>query len=831
MFKKHTKYISRASRHFWGWLAGGRHKGDRPKLFWRLFRLAVLLAALGFVGIVVSLAILSIGLPTKEEILNRQIPQSTKLYDRTGNVLLYELGGSEKRTVVPLAQIPQSLRDATIAIEDSRFYEEPAFDLRGITRAFFANLLQGRISQGGSTLTQQLAKNAFLSPERTLTRKLKELILAMRLAEQYSKDQILELYLNEVPYGPTTYGVEAASRTYFGKSVSDLSVAESALLAGITKAPSYYYPWGRHTKELFERQRLVLQKMRQLNKIDEQTYRKALEEKISFQPQGNSIKAPHFSFLVQDMLIEKYGEDLVRQGGLRIITTLDWTLQELAEKAVAEGAARNEELYQGKNAALVAEDPKTGEILALVGSRDYFDTARDGNFNVATQGLRQPGSTLKPFIYLSAFQKGYTPSTVVFDVPTEFSANNPNCPLEADFSSPPGLGCFRPQNFDGDFRGPVSLKTALAQSINIPAVKTLYLVGLRDALKNVVDFGLTTLNDPNRYGLSLVLGGGEVRLIDLVKAYSVLASEGMRREQAYILEVRDSQDKLLESYKDSSVRVSEAKYPQMINQILSDPDARAGLFQSSMNLTTFPGREVALKTGTTNDYRDAWVVGYTPSLVVGVWAGNNDNKPMQRRGTSILAAVPIWNVFMKEALDSRPKEFFAKPPLVSATKPMLDGNYFHNNEIHSILYYVDRKDPLGQLPNNPDNDPQFRNWEISVLSWARNNIPVILSGIATSTDEGAVRVTIKTPEPGFYPVGAPISVNAPIVAKTNIIRIVMRFNGEVIQVLENGDFGPNFLFNWSFTPVAPKDQNILEVEAETDTAEKGKDTTIIYIQS
>lgn len=656
-------------------------------------------------------------LPSIQQIAAQQITQSTKIYDRTGNFLLYEITNGGKRTVAPFNQIPQTLKDATISIEDQNFYNEPAFDLKGIARAILANITNGGIVQGGSTITQQLARNAFLNLNQTFSRKLKELILAIKLNKYYSKDQILGLYLNEVSYGPTISGVEAASEGYFGKAVENIDLAQSAVLAALPQAPTYYSPWGSHVSELLTRQHTVLQKMYELGKINKTQLTNALAEKIVFQPQSlTGINAPHFITAVQDYLVQKYGETMVDNGGLKIITTLDWTLQQEAEAAVTAGAAQNEKLYNGTNAALVAEDPKTGQILAMVGSRNYFDTKNDGNFNVATQGLRQPGSSLKPFIYLMAFQKGYAPQTTLFDTPTEFSTD-PSCPMIPDFTNT-SKTCFHPQNFEGTFVGPVSMRDALAQSINVPAVKTLYLVGLHDAVSNMNNFGLTTLTNPDAYGLSLTLGGGAVRLIDLMKAYSALAADGIKHDQVMILSVKDADGNTLESYNDHSVQVSDPQSVRLINDVLSDANARSGLFQNSLSLTVFPGHDVALKTGTSNDYRDAWAMGYTPSLVVGVWAGNNNNSPMQRSGSSILAAVPTWSSFMSQALQSVPNEEFPTPNPVNPSKPILAGNYIINNQVHSELYYINTSDPTGSDPVNPSDDPQFKNWEASVLNWA-----------------------------------------------------------------------------------------------------------------
>ena len=669
--------------------------------------------------------------PSLQQISTQQIGQSTKIYDRTGTILLYDINNGQRRTLVPFEQIPQSVKDATLAIEDQNFYNEPAFDIKGIFRALYVDLITHSLAQGGSTITQQLARTAFLTLDQTFTRKIRELILAIKLNEFYSKDQILGLYLNQAPYGPTISGVEEASEDYFGVPVSQLNIAQSAVLAAIPQAPTYYSPWGSHTTELIKRQQLVLQQMYKIGKINQSQLNDALNYKIVFQPQSQGgIKAPHFVMEVQEYLAQKYGESLVDKGGLKVITTLNWTLQQQAETAVTDGVARNTKLYKATDAALVAQDPTTGQILALVGSANYFDKTIDGNFDVATQGLRQPGSSLKPFIYLTAMEMGYTPDTVLFDVPTEFSTN-PGCPAIPDFNSV-NKNCFHPQNFEGTFAGPMSIRNALAQSENVPAVKMLYLVGEKNAIQNANSYGLSTLTDPASYGLSLVLGGGAVRLIDLTEAYSVLSQDGVKHAQTMILQVQDSNGNILESYNDQVSQVAPAQSVRLINDILSDAAARAPLMGASQNLTVFPGYDVALKTGTSNDYKDAWSMGYTPSLVVGVWAGNNNDVAMQRAGSSILAAVPMWNAFMTQALPEVPNTTFTQPDPSNATKPILAGNYLNGGQIHSELYYINKNDPTGPNPVNPQNDPQYNNWESAVQIWASKNNGIITA--ATSTN-------------------------------------------------------------------------------------------------
>ncbi len=790
-----------------------------------------------FVGLMTTAAVIYAAavlkkLPSPEQFGNRQINQSTKIYDRSGEVLLYEIHGEEKRTVISFDEIPEILKKATLAAEDDNFYHRPAFDWKAIIRALLANLREGRIVQGGSTITQQLARNVFLSPKKTLDRKLKELILAIELESKYSKDQIFSFYLNQIPYGSNAYGIEAASLTHFNKSAKELTLAEAAILAALPKAPSYYSPWGSHEKELFERQIYILNRMEELSYITEKEKTEAQKTKIKFAPPSQgTIKAPHFSLAVKDYLIGRYGENAVMNGGLRVITSIDWEMQQVAERVVGEGAKRNEELYKGKNASLVAQDPKTGQVLALVGSRDYFDIENEGNFNVAMQGLRQPGSALKPFAYLTAFQKGYGPDTIVFDAPTEFdTTGNPD-------------KSYRPNNFDEYFRGPTKLETGLAQSINIPSVKMLYLAGLDEVLKTVQKFGINTLKERWRYGLSLILGGGEVKLIELANAYATLAEEGVKHEQVLVLKVTDGQGNTLETYHDQSSRIIEEQYPRLINQILSDKELRAPLFQSSLSLTVFPEKDVALKTGTTNDYRDAWAMGYTPSLVVGVWAGNNDNTPMQRRGGSILAAVPIWSAFLQEVLKKYPNEAFAKPnPIPPTSKPMLNGqsvntptlNNVNYPQVHSILYYVDKRDPLGPIPENPTNDPQFENWETSVTDWAKINIPnfflynlPIPEGAKTlnpTTTPQDISIENVSPKNGAF-VSSPVLIKADIRSLKGLNKIELFLNRQLINSTKTN----STFFNYQ-TPITENilSQNLIEIKVEDSAKNQTSFSFIVF---
>lgn len=656
----------------------------------------------------------TLDIPDLNNFSDRDIVESTKIYDRTGKVVLYDVHGNVKRTVVPLEEISDFIKNATIAIEDARFYQHGGVDPRGVMRAFVVNVGSGQLLQGGSTITQQVIKNALLSRDRNFTRKIKEVILAVKLEKVMSKDEILAAYLNEAPYGGSMYGVEEASQSFFGTSAKDVGLAEAAYLAALPRAPTYYSPYGLHRDKFDERKNLVLSKMREFGMITVVEEQEAKVKKVDFlQRDDGGIKAPHFIDFVRSYLEEKYGRDAIEQDGFRVITTLDWKMQSKAQEIVERFSKENEVQYNARNAALVAIDPKTGQILSMVGSRDYFDRENEGNFNVAT-AERQPGSAFKPFAYATAFMKGYTPDTVLFDVPTQFDTS---CSV-GGINSSQSTSCYTPENYDNIFRGPISMRNALAQSVNVPSVKVMYLAGISNAIKTARDMGITSLTNSNQYGLSLALGGGEVSLLDMTSAYSVFANDGIRNPYAYILKVEDSSGKTLEEYSQHQERVIPEQTARQISDVLSDNIARAPAFGDSSYLY-LPGYSVAVKTGTTNDYRDAWVIGYTPTLSVGAWAGNNDNTPMEKRVAGFIIA-PLWNTFMKEALQLVPNESFTKPdPTPLDIKPILRGVWQGN--IHSILHYVDKNNPLGPLPINPANDPQYLLWEFPVQNWAHQN--------------------------------------------------------------------------------------------------------------
>lgn len=652
-------------------------------------------------------------LPDPETIATRKIGESTKIFDKTGKILLYDIHGEQKRTIVPWDQIPTSIKNATLASEDINFYNHKGFDVKGIFRAFFNNLRRLRLSQGGSTITQQLVKNALLGQEKTFSRKIKEIILSIEIERRFSKDQIFWMYLNQIPYGSNAYGIEAASETFFNKNASDLSLGEAATLAALIRATTYYSPYGNHVNELLIRKDSILLKMKNLGYITETEYASTAKEQIVFTPLLEKIPAPHFVIMVKEYLMQKYGENTVENGGLNIITTLDAVFQSIAEETVTKYAAINKEKYKANNAALVAIDPKTGDVLALVGSKDYYNIAEEGNFNVITAN-RQPGSAFKPFAYAAALSRGYPDSTMVFDLKTEF---NPNCsPDGLQVKDQYGLDCYHPQNYDEQFRGPVSFRQGLAQSLNVPSVKVLYLGGVSDTIDLAKKMGITTLTNRSRFGLSLVLGGAEVHPIDLVSAYGVFANDGIRNPWSIIKKIQTSGGQILEEQKEENIRVLDFQTARIINDILSDNSARSPVFGYSSSLY-LPGYSVAAKTGTTQENRDAWVVGYSPALAAGVWTGNNGNESMTRQGAGISASGPMWNSFMSQVLPLLPNENFENPTPVNSGKPMLDGNYFYkknedsNQEAHTILFFVDRNNPLGPFPDNPAKDSQFNNWE------------------------------------------------------------------------------------------------------------------------
>lgn len=669
-------------------------------------------------------------LPRPEVFTERPFVLPTKIYDRTGEVLLYQIYDEEKRTVVPLDQMPEYLKQAVIATEDSNFYSHFGLDVGGIIRSVFNNLRTGRLTYGGgSTISQQLIRSSFLTMDKTITRKIKEIILTLELERRYSKDQILEFHLNQVPFGSNAYGVEAASQTYFEKGVSQISLAEAAVLVALIQGPSRLSPYIGDKDALLRRKNFVLDRMAEEGYISQERADEAKQEELVFAEASQTIKAPHFVLYVKKYLEEKYSDYFLKEKGLKVYTTLDWDLQTAAEEIVQEGVKANLG-YNAHNASLVALSPQSGEILAMVGSADWHATSSypegcyaseegclfDPKFNIATLGERQPGSAFKPFAYAQAFKKGYTPQTVLWDVKTEF---NPNCTSTADQEKDEyGLDCYNPEDYDGNFRGPITMRQALAQSINLPSVKTLYLAGLQETIDLAQLLGITTLDKTlSWYGLSLVLGGGEVKLLDLVSAYGVFAARGLQVPPVSILRIEDSAGNIIEENKKTQKRVLETEVADLINNILSDNEARAPMFGLWSPLY-IPGHQVAAKTGTTQEYKDAWTIGYTTSIVAGVWAGNNNNEPADEKPGVVLAG-PIWNRFMKKALEIYPGEDFQMAEPTETDKPVLNGEVDWENP-HSILYYIDKNNPLGETPEDPEYNSQYQNWEAGIENWLAN---------------------------------------------------------------------------------------------------------------
>ncbi len=604
------------------------------------------------IGVLALIAILLIGalsiwvlwgIPLPDNLSQNQ-SVSTKLLDRNGK-LIYEIYADQRRTPVKLSDVPEYMKEATISIEDKDFYTHGGFSVTGILRAAYKTVFQRQL-EGGSTLTQQLVKSALLTPERTVRRKLREFFLSVLVEARYSKDQILELYLNQIPYGSTAYGIESATQLYFGKSSKDLDLAQSALLAGLTASPTRYSPFGANPELAKERQKIVLRRMVEDKKITQQQADDAYNEPLVF-AKPNSLVAPHFSLWVKDQLASMFGDSVVEQGGLRVTTTLDLDLQASAEAAVSREVKKLVKQHVGNGAAIVTY-PKTGEILAMVGSKDYFATDEDGKVNIIFAN-RQPGSSIKPLNYVLALRdKKITLSTPLADIPTCFAV--------------PGQEPYCPVNYDGTFHGATQTRFALGNSYNIPAVKILALNGLENFVNFARDMGLTTFQDAKNYGLSLTLGGGEVRAYDMAEAYGVFANGGVKQPLYGIKKVETWSGKVLyENNVDplSGPRILEPDVTYLISHALQDNNARSAAFGPSSYLNVSGHPEVSVKTGTTNDRRDNWTDGYTSQAVVVVWVGNNDNSPMSGAVSGVSGASPIWNSIMKNVLDKAGKGFYS----------------------------------------------------------------------------------------------------------------------------------------------------------------------------
>lgn len=575
-------------------------------------------------------------LPSPKQLSFQQVPLTTKIFDRNGT-LLYQIYAQQNRTLVPLSSIPKHLQEATIAIEDKDFYKNPGVDITAIIRAAIADA-SGKSLQGGSTITQQLIKSTLLTPEISIKRKVKEIILALWANSIYTKDQILEMYFNQIPYGGTAWGVEAASEVYFNTKASDLDLAQSAFLAGLARAPSSYSPFGESPNLWKKRQTEVLTKMEQYKYINSKEKEDALKEKLIFSSPESPIYAPHFVMYIKDLLVKKYGLGMVEKGGLQVITSLDLKTQNIAQEIVSTKVEENAYLNL-TNGASVVTNPKNGDILAMVGSKNYSDLDT-GNFNVTT-ALRQPGSSIKVITYTAALSNGFTAATILDDSPISYTS----------FGSP----TYTPVNYDGKFHGKMSLRNALANSINIPAIKTLSKVGIPNMISLAKKMGITTWGDPNNYGLAITLGAGEAKMIDMATVYGTLANGGEKVNLNPILKLTDSTGNVLEEKRDDTIQKTQIINPGVafiVSDILADNNARAMEFGSYSPLN-IPNQYVSVKTGTSDNKRDNWTIGYTPNYVVAAWVGNNDNTPMsQYLASGITGAAPIWHDIMVNLLSN-----------------------------------------------------------------------------------------------------------------------------------------------------------------------------------
>ncbi len=727
-------HLKPTPRRSYGNLTPNSRPPKKHRLSWPTIKLLAKAALAGavmlFIGGTFLILWASRDLPDPNRLQDRQVAQSTKIYDRAGEHLLYEIYQDQRRTMVELEEMAPWLPKAVVAIEDKHFYEHGGIRVISILRAFFNNVIQRSTGAGGaSTITQQLIKNTIIGNKPSLfqkvVRKLKEFILAPQLEKKYTKDQILKMYLNEIPLGSTNYGVESASQSYFKKNAKDLTLGESAALAALIQAPSRYL---NKLDVLASRRDYVLKLMLEQGMITETQMKEAQAEELKLTRFSLLSDAPHFVLYIKQQLAEKYGELLVDTGGLKVITTLDYDKQIIAQQTVKELGDQFAKEASADNAAMVAMDPKTGQILAYIGSRDFDNDDIDGKFDIVAFGKRQPGSSFKPFVYTAAFEKGFTPDTVLYDVKTNFEMRA-------------GAKPYIPGNYDGKDHGLVTMRKALQGSLNIPAVKTMYLVGPAQTTEFAERFGYTTFDkDPD---LTMVLGGTEVNLLEHANAFATLANKGIRLEPTGILKVTNQQGDVLEEWREKTGE--EAVTPELAaltTSILSDNNARAFIFGQNSYLVLPGGRPVAAKTGTTNENKDAWTMGYTPSLVAGVWVGNTPvSSPMKSGGNSL--AGKIWNRFMAESLKNTPIETFPTPPANDASKPVLRGGdngiKLRINQLtgriassstpdelavektflppHDILHYVNKDDPRGPEPANPNDDPQYANWENALLEW------------------------------------------------------------------------------------------------------------------
>ncbi len=844
IFKPHISTIQRKKRTIKPHLKINLHQKNKAKKYKSfsqikfkkflpsLIKFALALSLIGIIFLAGLFAWCSKDLPSPNKIIERSIAQSTKIYDKTGEKILYDIHGNERRTLIEIDELPDYVVQATIAIEDKNFYNHKGISIWGIIRGQIMPRLRGQRAQGGSTLTQQFVKNAVLSNERNISRKIKEWILSYKIEQKYSKDEILKMYFNEIPYGSVIYGVESAANFYFDKSAKDLSIAESAILAALPQAPTYYSPYGIHQDELIGRQQYIIDLMLKQGYISQTEAQTAKEQELIFKKQTENIYAPHFVFYVREQLNAILGERYVEEKGLKVITTLDFEKQELAEKIIAEKTAAYPEIYKADNASLLSIDIKSGNILAMVGSRDFFNDDIDGQVNIPLS-KRQPGSSIKPLIYALAFEKGYQPETILFDVETVFKTETED---------------YEPVNYDLETHGPVSLRQALAGSLNIPSVKLMYLVGVEDALEYLKKFGYSTIRGPENYGLSLILGGLEVKMIEHLDAFTTLARQGVKKPIQSILKVEDSQGKILyEAEEEKGEKIIEPEIANKINSILSNNQARSFIFGEN-NYLTLGDRPVCAKTGTTSDFNDAWTLGFTPYLATAVWVGNNDNQKMVKGAAGGAIAAPIWRDYMSVATADDPKTGFIADEIneeeEGINKPMLNGEMAQKNKVkidkmsgllateytppttleekiyykvHSILHYVNKDNPLGPIPAQPELDPNYLTWEEAVLKWVQENAgqeidtsdpPTAYDNIHTLSKKPTL--LIKHPISNQEIISQNLNIQVEAHAKIgNLDRVVYKIDDKFIGSIKTEPYN----YNYNFSPLFPNGTHELKVMA------------------
>lgn len=813
-------------------------KNTNKKLLFFTYLTSIALAAVifGTVIMIATFAFYSRDLPNPNQLLERSDELSTKLYDKNDEPI-FEVYGEKNRSIVKIDDIAQPLLDATLAVEDANFYNHQGFYFLGMLRAV-KNTLLGQGLQGGSTLTQQVVKNAVLTQERTIVRKVKEFILALQLENKYSKEQILQMYLNETPYGGQNYGALTAAKAYFNKHPRDLTVAEAAYLAGLPQSPSRYSYYSSNPELGLERKNYVLYLMNEKGWVGadgkrhflgDEDYEKAKEEELKFQPGRVSFQAPHFVFYVKEVLSEMFGEEMVEQGGLQVKTTLDLDLQKKAEEIVKEEIEKAAYLNVG-NGALVAIEPSTGNILAMVGSKDYFAESEptgcvssctfDPNVNVATS-LRQPGSSIKPITYATMLSQGYTPAFPFLDVQTKFQGESPDKP-------------YVPENYDGIFRGPMSLRKSLGNSLNIPAVKALQIVGIDNMLEMAQNLGITTLTQRDRYGLALTLGGGETKLVEMTGAFATFANKGVHMAPTPIIEVKDANGNVLYTNKPVGKRVVSEEVAFQISDILSDDGARSEVFGFG-SLLNIPNHKVSVKTGTTDDLRDNYALGYTPSIAVGVWVGNNNNEPMSKVASGVTGATPVWNRFMVEYLSGKEPEKIEPPENVKKViVDELTGMLPYDDNDQRPEWFIKGTEPTavsdwytrleickedGLLANDEckkadktkvetfiDVEAELPQWQVYVDKWIGENFsgkeeyfpPTIKSGLDFDDDGDVKKDTAPVVGISHFSSGDVVPLefrlNVEVSSANDIDAVRIYLDGEQVTKDESKPFGYNFTF-------------------------------------